>query len=375
MSGNESAAEEIIELGIEVINPGGRPEDLEAAARAWRKLKSDVEGLVKDLDREVKRTVGHTWRGEAAKAFEAHWDQFAAAVLDATNDFDEAAEGLEEAAKCIREVNEEIHEIYMEIGISIGVSVGMSFLALGVSAAAGTARVTVLVTRALEAAGRLGSFLRRLGALYQRFYGMGKVGRLLTEGALNWAGGTAGGMVTSQLSGKGWEVGTNMIGGLTGATVGTAAGKAVTALGGKEIVSGMVGGAAGGMSGDYLDSLRKGENFDIRQGVVTGITGGAAGGLSGGASALDRGFDDMARGLKNENDFGFNDKGRPEHQQAAADVALGSSTPVAGGVSANTAKDGFGSVDKNARGARGSVGEGVNGGHGSATDRIREDFG
>ncbi|MGW1162795.1 WXG100 family type VII secretion target [Streptomyces sp. NPDC002519] len=374
MSGNESAAEEIIELGIEVINPGGRPEELEAAAKAWRNLQSDVESLVENLDREVKRTVGHTWRGEAANAFQAHWEEFAGAVLDATKEFDEAAKGLEEAAKCIREVNDEIQEIYMEIGISIGVSVGMSFLTLGVSAAAGTARVTMLVTRALDAAGRMGRLLRLIGTIFQRLYNTGRAGKFLTEAALNWAGGTAGGMITSQLSGKGWEVTTNMIGGFTGVTVGTAAGKAVTALGGKEIVSGMVGGAAGGVSGDYLDSLRKGEDFDIRQEAVTAITGGAAGGLGGGARAVDRGFDDMARGLRNDNDFAYSGD-RPEHQQVGTDAAFGSATPVAGGVSANTAKDGFGGVDKTAEQAQKAARRGVEGDHRSATDRIREDFG
>ncbi|MGW3028171.1 WXG100 family type VII secretion target [Streptomyces sp. NPDC001221] len=169
MSGSESGAEEIIELGIEVINPGGRPEELEAAAKAWRKLQSDVEDLVRSLDGEVKRTVGDTWRGEAASAFQAHWQEFADAVLDATKDFDQAAKGLEDAAKCIREVNDEIHEIYLEIGISIGVSVGMSFLTMGVSAAAGTARVAMLVTRALDAAGRMGRLLRLIGTAFQSF--------------------------------------------------------------------------------------------------------------------------------------------------------------------------------------------------------------
>ncbi|MPY48997.1 WXG100 family type VII secretion target [Streptomyces acidicola] len=374
MSGNESAAEEIIELGIEVINPGGRPDELEAAAKAWRQLKSDVEGLVKDLDKDVRATVGHTWRGEAANAFQAHWDEFATAVLSATDDFDEAAQGLEDAAKTIREVNEEIHDIYVEIGISIGVSVGMSFLTLGVSAAAGTARVTMLVTRALEAAGRLGGLLRVIGTNFLRLYNSGKAGRLFAEGLLNWAGGTAGGMITSQLSGKGWEVGTNMIGGLAGATVGTAAGKAVTTLGGKEIVSGMVGGAAGGMSGDYVDSIRKGEDFDIRQGLVTGIAGGAAGGLGGGARAVDRGLDDMARGLRNDNDFTYSGD-RPEHQRLGGDTAFGAATPVAGGVSANTAKDGFDGVDESAKEAQKAAERGVEGEHETATDRIREDFG
>ncbi|POX45949.1 WXG100 family type VII secretion target [Streptomyces sp. Ru72] len=374
MSGDESAAEEIIELGIEVINPGGRPEVLEDAAKAWRKLKSDVEDLVKNLDKEVKNTVGHTWCGEAADAFEKHWGEFAAAVLGVTEDFDEAAKGLDDAAKCIREVNEEIHDIYTEIGISIGVSVGMSFLTLGVSAAAGTARVTMLVTRAIEAAGRLGKLLRIIADSFRWLYNSGKAGRIFAEGVLNWAGGTAGGMITSQLSGKGWEVKTNMIGGLAGATVGTVAGKAATALGGGDVVSGMVGGAAGGMSGDYLDSVRKGEDFDIRQSLVTGITGGAAGGLGGGARSIDRGFDDMARGLKNDSDFAYN-VDRPEHQQAGIDAAFGASTPVAGGVSANTAKDGFGDVDKSAGQAQKAAERGVEGSHQAATDRIREDFG
>ncbi|MFJ1871228.1 WXG100 family type VII secretion target [Streptomyces chartreusis] len=374
MSGNESVAEEIIELGIEVIKPGGRPEELEAAAKAWRQLKSDVEGLVKALDKDVRGTVGHTWRGEAANAFQSHWDEFAAAVLSATDDFDEAAKGLDDAAKCIREVNEEIEDIYVEIGISIGVSVGMSFLTLGVSAAVGTARVTMLATRALDAAGRLGKLLRAIGNAFRALYNSGNVGRFAAEGLLNWAGGTAGGMVTSQLSGKGWEVGTNMVGGLAGATVGTAAGKAVNALGGKEILSGMAGGAAGGMSGDYLDSLRKGEDFDIRQSAVTGVAGGAAGGLGGGARAVDRGLDDMARGLKNDNDFTYAGD-RPEHHQSGIDAGFGASTPIAGGVSANTAKDGFDGVDESADGAQKAAGQGVDGGHGTATDRIREDFG
>lgn len=374
MSGNESVAEEIIELGIEIIQPGGRPDELKAAAKAWRQLKSEVDGMVKDLDKDVRATVGHTWRGEAANAFQAHWDEFAVAVRSTTDDFDEAAKGLEDAAESIEQVNEEIEGIYKEIGISIGVSLGMSFLTLGVSAAVGTARVTMLVTRALDAAGKLGKLLRAIATAFRTLYNSGKAGKLVAEGLLNWAGGTAGGMVTSQLSGKGWEVGTNMVGGLAGATVGTAAGKAATALGGKEVVSGIAGGAAGGMSGDYLDSLRKGEDFDIRQSAVTGVAGGAAGGLGGGARAVDRGLDDMARGLRNENDFAFGGD-RPEHQQTGIDAAFGASTPIAGGVSANTAKDGFDGVDESAERAQKSAGRGVDGNHRTATDRIREDFG
>jgi hypothetical protein len=92
----------------------------------------------------------------------------------------------------------------------------MSFLTLGGSAAAGTARVAMLVTRAIEAAGRLGKLLRIIADAYRWLYNSGKVGKVFTEGVLNWAGGTASGMVTSKISGNGWEVATNMVGGLTG---------------------------------------------------------------------------------------------------------------------------------------------------------------
>lgn len=375
MSGNESVVEEIVELGIEVIKPGGRPEELEAAAKAWRRLKSEVEDMVRDLDKSVGGSVGEAWRGEAARAFQAHWDDFAAAVLSATDDFGEAAQGLDTAAKNIREVNEEIEDIYLEIGISVGVSVGMSFLTLGVSAAVGTARVAMLAGRALDAAGRLGKALRTAGAKYRALYNSRKAGRLVAEGLLNWAGGTAGGVITSKAGGRGWEFGTNMIGGLAGATVGTAAGKAATALGGGDMLSGAAGGAAGAVSGDYLGSLRPGEEeFDLRQSAVSAVAGGAAGGLGGGARAIDRDLDGMARGLRNDNDFAYAGR-RPEHEQTGVDAAFGASVPVAGGVSANTAKDRFDRVDACANDASTSPGRGVHTVPRSATDRIREDFG
>lgn len=82
----------------------------------------------------------------------------------------------------------------------------------------------------------------------------------------------------------------------------------------------------------------------------------------------------MARGLRNDNDFAYAGD-RPEHQQTGVDAAFGASIPVAGGVSANTAKDGFDGVDKSAEGAQAAAGRGVGGHSGTATDRIREDFG
>lgn len=104
MSGDESAAEELVELGIEVVNPGGRPDVLRDGAKAWRKLKKDLggeEGILKALERDVERTVGNSWRGEAAEAFKRHFHEFKSAVADSVDEFDEVADGLDEAADAI----------------------------------------------------------------------------------------------------------------------------------------------------------------------------------------------------------------------------------------------------------------------------------
>lgn len=75
MAGDESAAEELVELGIEIVNPGGRPDVLRDAAKAWRKLQKDLAGdggVLAALEKDVSSTVGETWRGESAEAFQRH---------------------------------------------------------------------------------------------------------------------------------------------------------------------------------------------------------------------------------------------------------------------------------------------------------------
>jgi hypothetical protein len=127
-----------------------------------------------------------------------------------------------------------------------------------------------------------------------------------------------------------------------------------------DVVSGMAGGAAAGVTGDYLDSVRKGEDFDPRTAAVTAVTGGAAGGAMGAAKQLD--FSDP---LGNT----------PTGQVIAKDVVVGSGVPIAGGISANEAKDAFANVDKSAGDAQSGAKQGIEADRTSATDRIRQDFG
>ncbi|MGP3981239.1 WXG100 family type VII secretion target [Streptomyces sp. KR80] len=371
MSGNESAAEEIVELGVEIINPGGRPDELEQAAKAWRGLKTEIDRIFSDLDQQVNSTVGHTWRGPAAEAFQDHWNKCKSSVEKATEHFDEAADGLDEAAKAIREVNSEIHDIYLEIGISIGISVGMSFLTLGVSAAAGTARVVMLVERALDAAGKLGRMLRAIANAYRAFKGIHTATKVIAETmsafAVNVTTGTAGGVATSLLSGKGPEWETNLAGGVAGATVGAGAGKLTRALGGGDFVSGVVGGATGGAGGDALDAAWKGKPMDFRQTAVTAVTGGAAGGVGGAARGFDKGMTQIANDLKGTH--------TPEHHDANMDTAWGTTVPIAGGVAANDAKDGWDDVDKSTKEGQSGAKQGTQGRNRTATDEVRDVFG
>lgn len=376
MSGNESVAEEIVELGIEIVNPGGRPDELEEAAKQWRHLKSEVDHIFSTLDKQVNATVGHTWRGPAAEAFLSHWNQCKTSTQEVTENFEEAAKGLEKAAKGIREVNSEIHDIYIEIGISIGVSVGMSFLTLGVSAGVGAARVAMLAKKALDAAGVVGRLLRSIAQAYRALKGVRFLRSGLMQGgikalegfAVNTATGTGGGVATSLLSGKGPEWETNLAGGLAGATVGAGAGKLATALGRGDFVSGAVGGAVGGVGGDALDAAWKGKSMDMRQTAITAVTGGAAGGVGGAFRGFDREMDRLAADIKMQDRT-------PANHEANMDTAWGTVVPIAGGVAGNEGKDGWEDVDKSNKEGQNAAKQGVKGRNHTATDEVRDVFG
>ncbi|TJZ52760.1 WXG100 family type VII secretion target [Streptomyces piniterrae] len=376
MSGNESVAEEIVELGIEIVHPGGRPDELKEAAKQWRHLKSELDRIFGALDKQVNAAVGQAWRGEAAEAFQEHWNGCKKAADHVTENFDEAAEGLDKAAKAIEEVNEEIEDIYIEIGISVGVSIGMSFLTLGVSAGVGATRVAMLAKRALDAAGKLGRMLRAIARAYRalkniRFLRpslMQRGVKALETFTVNTVSGTAGGVATSLASGKGPEWETNVMGGIGGATVGAGAGKLATALGRGDFVSGAVGGAAGGVAGDALDSVVKGKDMDARQTAITAVTGGAAGGVGGASRGFDREMDRLAADIK------MQDRPAANHE-ANMDTAWGTVVPIAGGVSGNEGKDGFDDVDKSAKEGQTGAKQGTKGRNETATDEVRDVFG
>ncbi|OEJ41319.1 hypothetical protein AR457_09530 [Streptomyces agglomeratus] len=290
MSGSESMGEELVELGIELVNPGGRPDELTQAAKAWRRLQSEVtgaNGLLKVLDRNVEDVVGDTWRGPAAEAFKAHWREVKAQVEKSTAEYDEIAGKLDEAADAIEQVNSEIHDIYIEIGVSIGVGVALSFVTLGLGSAAAATNVARLAGQAISLSERLGRLLSRIASA-MRAYG------------INWAGNTVGTTLSAAATGKGvdgaglyqatWQGGVSSLVGTPLGVVGAGGATALlrnrgtTQLGmraAENAAGGVVGNVGGGLAVDGVSQATGANKPEWLKNAVVNAAGGGVGGVGG----------------------------------------------------------------------------------------------
>ncbi|MGN9761247.1 WXG100 family type VII secretion target [Streptomyces sp. SD31] len=296
MSG-ESAAETIYEAGLELWNPGGEPDVLKDAAKAWGAMGDALDKFVVHMDKVVRDVYGDDWRGPAADAFVKHWEEVKKSVEDAQPTFDEAKKGLNEAAEKIEQINDEIHAIYAEIGVTIGVSIATSFITLGFSAAAGAANAARLAGQAAAAAARLGRILATIARWFERLRTFEHSSKFLQYGVRfgsTFAGRTAiefgNGVATSMISGKGPEWENNLVGGMAGAGMGKLADAALGGrLGGgigESIGTGAVGGATGSLVGDAANAYGpwadKDDEFDWSQSLIGAGAGAAGGGVGGG---------------------------------------------------------------------------------------------
>ncbi|GAA5615465.1 WXG100 family type VII secretion target [Streptomyces platensis] len=294
---NEGVGEEIVEAGLELVNPGGRPDVLRAAATAWRNMGSEMEEAFDALDKKVQATLGEHWKGDSADAFEHHWNALKAGIEKTEPTFTHAAKGLDEAADSIEEVNDEIHAIYVEIGVSIGVGVALSFVTLGFGGAAAAANATRLAAQAARVSARLASMLTRLASAFRRIAQLAKANKFLTNVAINWVGNTAGSVAGAAWSGgsvSGKDLWDATWQGGVGAAVGTAPGLKVAKLveGShaptllREAASGAAGGATGNVVGGWGTEAVKAANGDASNleefawGTAANAVGGAAGGAA-----------------------------------------------------------------------------------------------
>ncbi|MET7689638.1 WXG100 family type VII secretion target [Streptomyces sp. NPDC005483] len=289
----ESVAEKIYEAGIEVVNPGGRPDVLRAAAKGWRTMGEQLEEAYGGLDKGVRGVLGEHWRGESAEAFRKYWEKVGRAVEETVPLFEQAAKGLEEAADNIEEINDEIHQIYLEIGISIAASVALSFVTVGFSAAAGAANAARLGAQAVDAATQLGRLLSSAARLFRYVRGLVRGSgplRLAVELGVQWGAGTGTGIVTNLAMGKDAEFANNAVNGVVGALGGKyGAGMLAPRLGGgvwARAADGATVGAASSVLGDTLNNLYSGDRFDASQMALGAVAGGLTGGS--GSAAVHR---------------------------------------------------------------------------------------
>ncbi|MFM9372169.1 WXG100 family type VII secretion target [Streptomyces sp. Da 82-17] len=308
MAGDESAAEELVELGIELVNPGGRPDVLRDAAKAWRKLKKDLDGeesILTALERDINDTVGHTWRGPAAEAFKKHFHDFKVAVENSVEEFDEVASGLDEAADAIEQCNDEIHQIYLEIGVTAAVGVATSFFSFGLTGAAAAANITRLAAQAVRIAGRLGTLLQRIAAIFRRLSSLNKVQKALkglkgikdfaksskhlTNFGVNAVANTAGNVVTTAVANGGKMSGEDfanaawqgVAASAFGTGIGMKAGSMVQRPALSAITEGVTGNVVGGVGVDGIRQFALGEDLSVKDYAYDAL-GNAIGGVAGG---------------------------------------------------------------------------------------------
>ncbi|GAB7030626.1 WXG100 family type VII secretion target [Streptomyces sp. NPDC021749] len=74
------------------------PEALHEAAAGWREMGRHLDGMVRDLDRDVGTAAAANWHGPAGEAFAAEWHRLKRSVDDALPAFELAAADLETAA-------------------------------------------------------------------------------------------------------------------------------------------------------------------------------------------------------------------------------------------------------------------------------------
>ena len=286
----ESVAEKVYEAGIEVVNPGGRPDVLRAAAKGWRTMGEELGEAYGGLDRRVRGVLGEHWRGESAEAFREYWEKVGRAVEETLPLFEQAAKGLEEAADNIEEINDDIHRIYLEIGVSIAASAALSFVTLGFSAAAGAANALRLAAQAADAASKLGRLLSAAARVFRYVRGLvreSKGLRLAVELGVQWGAGTGTGIATSLATDNGPEYRSNAINGAVGVVGGRyLAGHLASKLSGGVMANAVDGATVGVLSsvaGDTINNLRSKQHFDGSQLALGAVAGGLTGGAGGAA--------------------------------------------------------------------------------------------
>lgn len=187
--------------------PGGDPEALRRLATEWRAMAQELSTTGDQLDTQVFQVVGPHWRGSAADAFAAHWNQQHAAMQGSAQNFQRVARELDAYADQAEQIIEAIVEIALQIAEFELAGALLTFVTAGISDAVSAAasgeralKIVQLIDKFITMAERAE---RVITELIEEIRSLGALPRILVDTLKNFAANLAGTQLGNVMSGKG----------------------------------------------------------------------------------------------------------------------------------------------------------------------------
>ncbi|WP_042384911.1 WXG100 family type VII secretion target [Streptacidiphilus melanogenes] len=206
---NGAVADKVAEVlsMLDLPWPGGDPAALRRFAGEWRAMAGELATTADGLDREVHAVVGSSWRGSAADAFAAHWQQQHRTMQQSVQNFEAVAKELDHYADEAEQIIEAIVEIALEIAEFELAGAFLTIVTAGVSDAVAAAAAG---ERALKIAQLIDKFTtmakraeRIVTELIEKIRELGMIPRIMVDALKNSAMNLSGTQLTNLVSGKG----------------------------------------------------------------------------------------------------------------------------------------------------------------------------
>jgi WXG100 family type VII secretion target len=194
--------------------PGGDPAALRRFAGEWRAMAGELSDTAERLDRRVHAVVGSSWRGSAADAFAAHWQQQHQAIQQSVQNFEAVAKELDDYANEAEQIIEAIVEIALEIAEFELAGAFLTFVTAGISDAVAAAasgeralKIVQLIDKFITMAKRAE---RIVTELIEKIRKLGMIPRIMVDALKNTAMNLTGTQLTNVMSGKGLVGGSDL---------------------------------------------------------------------------------------------------------------------------------------------------------------------
>jgi hypothetical protein len=128
--------------------PGGDPQALDEAARAWHDLAAGIDEAFAEVGAALSQS---SWSGDAARAWAQRWEEYRGHGVSAANHGQEFGDELRTLARRIDEAQHEWEIALGAVAVSTAIGIGLTAFTFGISNVAARAAATAAVT-GMEAA-------------------------------------------------------------------------------------------------------------------------------------------------------------------------------------------------------------------------------